>query len=152
MQWLAHRLALGHAWRDHLDRPALVGDDRPLAIHGVTQRIDHAADHRVAHWHAEKLPGAANFVPLVDRQIVAQNDDADGVLFEVERQADHAAGEADHLAGHHAGEAVHAGDAVAHLEHAAHLAHVDARLVLLDLGLQDGSDFVGFEFHNAFQE
>src|SRR5206468_3116581 len=115
--------------------------------HGVPKRVDHAADHGVAHRHAEQLAGTADFVPFVDRQVIAQDDHADGVLFEVERQADHAAGKADHLARHHAGEPVHAGNAIPDLQHAAHLADVDARLVLLDLGLEDGGDFVGFEFH-----
>src|ERR1043165_5686043 len=45
--------ALRHARRDHFHRPALVGDNRPLAIQWIAQRIDHAADYRVPHRHAE---------------------------------------------------------------------------------------------------
>ena len=58
-----------------------------------------------------------------------------------------AAGELDHFARHHAGQAVDAGDAVAHFDHAADLADVDARFELLNFLLNDGSDLVGFEFH-----
>ena len=85
--------------------------------------------------------------PSLICEVVAEDDHADGVLFEVEGQADDAAGELDHFAGHHAGQAVDAGDAVAHLEHAADLADVDLRLELLNFLLDDGSDLVGFEFH-----
>ena len=61
-------------------------------------------------------------------EVVAQDDDADRVLFEVEGQAVDAAGELDHFAGHDAGQAVDARDAVADLEHAPDLADVDLRL------------------------
>ena len=56
-------------------------------------------------------------------------------------------GKLDHLAGHHAREAVDPGDAVADLEHAADLADVDPGLELLDFMLDNGSDLVGFESH-----
>ncbi len=114
----------------NLDRPPLGGDDRALAVERIAQRIEHAADHRVADRHGQQLAGALDLVPFLDRQVVAENDHADGVLFQVERQADDAAGELDHLAGHDARQAVDAGDAVAHLQHAADLADVDLRLVL----------------------
>ncbi len=129
MQRLADRLALGDAGGDHFDRAALAGDDRALAVERIAQRIDHAAEHRVADRHAQQLPGAADFVAFVDLQVVAEDDDADRVLFEVEGQADDAAWELDHFAGHHAGQAVDAGDAVAHFEHATDFADVDLRLV-----------------------
>ena len=124
--------------------------DRPAAVQRIAQRVDHAAEHGVAHRHGEQPAGAAHFVALVDREEIAENDHADGVFFEVEGQADdaaRAAGELDHLARHHAGEPVDAGDAVADLDHAADLADVDARLELLNFLLNDGSDLVGFEFH-----
>ena len=70
-------------------------------------------------------------------QIVAQNDHADGVFFQVERQAGDAAGELDHFAGHDARQAVDAGNAVAHLQHAPDFADVDVRLVLLDFSLEN---------------
>ena len=70
-------------------------------------------------------------------QIVAEDDHADGVLFQVERQADDAAGELDHFAGHHARQAVDARDAVAHFEHATDFADVDLRLVVLNFRLDD---------------
>ena len=92
-------------------------------------------------------PVLRDLVAFVDREVVAENDDADGVLFEVEGQAVDAAGKLDHFAGHDARQAVDARDAVAHLDHAADLADVDLRLVLLNFLLDYGSDLVGFEFH-----
>ena len=132
-----HRLPLGDARGDDFHRPAVVRDDRALAVERIAERIDHAAEQLVADRHAEQLAGAADFVAFGDRQVVAEDDDADRVLFEVERQADRAVGELDHLAGHHARQAVDAGDAVAHFEHAADLADVDLRRVVLDFLLND---------------
>ena len=122
-------------------------DDRALAVERIAERIDHAAEQLVAHRHAEQPAGAADFVAFVDLQVVAEDDDADGVLFEVERQADRAVGELDHLAGHHARQAVDAGDAVADFQHAADLADVDLRREVLDFLLNDRGDFVAIEFH-----
>ncbi len=56
-------------------------------------------------------------------------------------------GKLDHLAGHHAGQAVDAGDAVADFQDRADFADVDLVLVLFDFALNDRSDFVRIEFH-----
>ena len=108
LQRLLDRLPLGHAGGVGLDQPALGGDDRPAAVQRVAQRVDHAAEHGVADRHGEQPAGAADLVALVDREEVAEDDHADRVLFQVEGQPVDAAGELDHLAGHHAGQAVDA--------------------------------------------
>ena len=48
------------------DVAALGGDDRALAVQRIAQRIDHAADHGLAHRHAQQLAGALDLVALVD--------------------------------------------------------------------------------------
>ena len=53
---------------DHLDRAALVGHDRPLAVERIAQRIDDAAEHLFADRNAQQLAGAADLVPFVDLQ------------------------------------------------------------------------------------
>ncbi len=69
------------------------------------------------------------------------------MFFEVEGQPDDAAGKLDHFAGHHAGQAVDARNTIAHFQHATDLADVDLRLEVFNFRLNDGSDLVGFEFH-----
>ena len=142
-----HRLPPGHAGGVGLDRPPLGGDQRRAAVQRIAQRIEHAAQHGIAHGHAEQAAGAAHLVALVDLQVVAQDDDAHRILFEVEGQAVHLAGELDHLAGHDVRQAVDAGDAVAYFDHATDLADVDAGLELFNFLLDYGSDLVGFESH-----
>src|SRR5207249_3098102 len=117
-----------------LDGPRFGRNDRALAVERVAERVDDAADHRVPHRHAEQLAGRADLVPLLDLEVVAEDDDGDGGLFQVERQpTDAGLAELAHLAGHHAGQAVDARDAVADLEHAADLPDVLAGADLADL-------------------
>ncbi len=147
LERLLDRLPRSHARGHRLHRPPFGRDDRPAAVQRIAQRVDDAAQHRLAHWHAQQLSGAADFVPLVDREIVAEDRHPDRVLFEVERQAVDARGKLDHLAGHDAGQPVDPGDAVADLQDAPDFADVDPGFVLLNFLPDNGSDLVGFESH-----
>ncbi len=144
---LVDRLPIGDAGGGRLDQARLVRQDRPLVVDRHAERVDHPADHRLADRHAEELAGCGDGLALVDLCKVAEDDHADRRLFEVECQAADPVRELDHLAGHHAGEAVNPRDAVAHLEHAADLGPGHLGLKLLDLALNDCCDLVGSEFH-----
>ena len=82
------RLPAGDAGGDRLDRPerasVTIG---PLPSSGLPERIDDAADQRLADRHLQQLAGGADLVALGDFEVVAEDDDADRVLFEVEGQA-----------------------------------------------------------------
>ena len=144
-----HRLPFGHAGGQELDRPPLGGGDRAFAVQRVAQRIEHAADHGVADRYRQQLAQRADLVPFVDLEVVAQNDDPDAVLFQVEGQPVHAVGKRDHLARHHVGQSVDVGDPVADVQHRAHFADVQLALVLLDLFLDDRGNFVSIESHRV---
>ena len=102
-----------------------------------------AANHCGSDRHFEQCAGRSHFVAFDDFQVVAEDDDADRTLFQIERQpADLGAGEFDHLAGHDAGQAVDAGDAVPDFQHFPHLTGFDLLAVLLDLLLEDADNFI----------
>ena len=61
------------------------------------------------------LPVAADLVAFLELRVVAEDDDADLGLVEVQRQAGDAVAEVEHLVEHHVGEAFDLGDAVADL-------------------------------------
>ena len=149
LQRLADGRPLGHAGGKRFHRAAMGGDDGALAIERVAERVEHAADHRLSNRHAEQFAGAAHLVPFGDLQIVAEDDHADRVFLEVEREAGDATGELDHFSGHHAGQAPHARNAVAHFEHAADFADVNARFVAADLLTEYRGDLVCIEFHGC---
>ena len=119
----------------------------PLPSSGLPSGSTTRPMHAFAHRHAQQPAGAFDFVPFLDRQVVAQDDHADRAFFEVEGQPDGAVGKLDHFAGHHARQAVDARDAVAHFQHPSDFADVDLGVEGFNFRLNDGSDLVGFEFH-----
>ena len=117
---------------------------------GCAEGVDHAADQRVAHGDLGDLAGALDDVALADRLEVAEEHDADVVLFQVEHQAHHVVAEVEQLAGHGVLQAVDAGDAVAGLEHGAGLGDRDLLVEALDLLADDLTDFFGANLHACF--
>ena len=111
---LFHRLAGDHARRQALDRVELRGLDRALAVDGLAERIDHAADQRFAHRHRHDAAGAADFVAFLDLRVIAEQHRAHLVFFQVHGDAGNVVRELDQLAGHDLFQAVDSGDAVAH--------------------------------------
>ena len=151
LQRLIDRLPPRDAGGLELDRPSLGGGDRPLAVERIAERIDDPADHGVADRHLEQGAQRPHLVAFLDFEVVAQHDDADRVLFEVEGQAAHlGTAELDHLAVHDVRQAVDAGNAVADFQDSADLAGVEAGAEVPDFLSQYGSDLVCFEFHNCF--
>ncbi len=118
---LLHRLPVDDAGGEALDREELLGLDRPLAVDRLAERVDDAAEHRVADRHRDDAAGALDLVAFLDLLVVAEQHGADAVLFEVQRDAEHAVRKLDHLAGHRPLDAVHARDAVTDRNHACRL-------------------------------
>ena len=145
---LLHRLALDDAGRLELDAAGVRRVDRALAVDRLAERVDDAAEQRLADRHLGDAAGAPDLVALADLLRLAEDGGADVVLFEVEHQAVDVVRELQQLAGGGLVEAVDAGDAVAGGQHAAGLAHLDVALVLLDLALDDVADFRGADFHS----
>ena len=106
--------------------------DRALAVERVAERVDDAADQRLADGHAGDAAGAAHGLALLDVLPLAEERGADVVLLEVEREPGDAVLELEHLQRDGVLEPVHAGDAVADLEHGADLGEVGLDVVLLD--------------------
>ncbi len=121
--------------------------DRALPVQRTTKRVHHAADQGFPTRHAEQPPGRADFLGLLDAQVIAQHHRTDGVLFEVEHHAGGPAGELEHLARHGLVQPVDAGHAVADLEHLADLGDVELGLVAGDLLFDDRGYLVCLEFH-----
>ena len=79
--------------------------------------------------------------------VLAEQHRADAVFFEVQRDAEHAVRELEHLAGHGALAAVHARDAVAERHHGADFGHVDRDGEAADLFANNLGDLVCFDRH-----
>src|SRR6185437_9385181 len=117
LQRFFHRLADDDAWRLRFDFTRGLRVDVPHAVDRPAQGVDDAANERGTDRDLEHARGAADFVALLELEVVTENDGADVVLFEVQRErGDLIPGlrgrDLEHLAGHGFLEAVDARDAV----------------------------------------
>ncbi len=138
------------ARRLDLDAAAVRRLDRTLAVDRLPERVDDAADERLADRHVEDAARALDDRALLDVRHVAEADGADVVGLEVEHEAHQAARELEELAGHRPFEAVDARDAVADAEDRAGLGRERGLLVVLDLLLDDRGDLFGAKLHRRF--
>ncbi|MNS76903.1 hypothetical protein D3C72_1104610 [compost metagenome] len=138
---LAHRLTRDHARRDLLDHVGFLRVDRALAVDRLAQRVDHAAQQFATHRHFQNAAGALHRVAFGNVFVVTQHHGAHGVTLQVQRQAKGVAGEFQHLALHHAGQAVHAADTIGHGDHRAGVAHFSVGAKTRDAGLDQLADF-----------
>ena len=143
LERLFHRLARDDAGRLELEGPRLRRLDRTAAVECVAQRVDDAAEHRVAHRDARDAAGPADRLALLDVLPVAEERGADVVLLQVEREADDAVLELEHLQRDGVLEPVDPRDAVADLEDGPDLREVGLDVVVLDPILEDRGDLFG---------
>ena len=101
--------------RELLDRIGGVAGDGPLAVQRLTERVDDAPQQPLADRHLEKLPGRADLVAFLKLRVVAEDDDADLGLVQVQCQTGDALAEVEHLVEHGIGQAFDLGDTVADL-------------------------------------
>src|SRR5262249_9722973 len=135
----------------HVDA-ALLGHigEFALAVDGIAQRIDHAAQKTLAHRHFHDCAGALDGVAFLDGGVGAEDHHADIVGFQVQRHALDAAGKLDHLAGLAIIETIDAGDAVADRQNLADFADLRVGTEILDFALQDRGNFSGLDIHVHF--
>ena len=112
LQRLFHRLAFDHAGGDAFQREVIAGFNRALAVNGTTEGINDTSDKRLTYWNGNNPPCAPDFVTFLQVGVVAQQDGANLIFFEVHGDAGHVSGKLKHLASHDLLEAVQTGDAV----------------------------------------
>jgi hypothetical protein len=149
---LADALARDHAGSDLLDRRGQLGVDRALAVDRRAERVDDASLQLGADRHLEDATGRLDGVALGDVLVLAQDDGADRVALEVEREAEGrlAVGgrrKLEHLALHRLGEAVDTADAVGHRDDGALVADVGRDGEPFDSALDQLGDFGGVQLH-----
>ncbi len=141
------RLTGDHAGRHQLHRLALLGVDGALAVDWLTKSVDDPTDEGLAHRDLGDAARGADLVALFDLVVGAHDDDADGVLLQVQGQARDATGELHDLTRLHAGEPVNVGDAVADVGDDADIFAEDRDVKFLDLLLQQLGDFLALDSH-----
>ncbi len=123
----AHGLPVDHAGGDDFDFAETRGGDRALAVDGFADGVDHPAHEFRADGNGHDARGAAYFIALADQGVVAQENRAHRILFEVQGHAPDAVGEIEQFAGHAVGESMDPRDAVTDGENGSDLGGVGAR-------------------------
>ena len=101
----------------------------------------------LADRHRDDPVRALDRVAFLDFLVVAEEHRADAFLFEVQRDAEDAVRELEHLAGHRLLDAVHAGDAVADRDDRADFGDVDVDGIAANLVADDSGNLFGFDVH-----
>ena len=133
-------LARDHARCDDVDRTRLCARDGALAIERTPERVDDATDELGTDRGLDDAAGRLDLAALLDAGVLAEDDRADGVLFQVEGEAEDVVAEVQELGGHAVREAVDARDAVADLDDGAHVHGFGLSLEPLDLRFDDVGD------------
>ena len=130
-----------------LDLAELLGGDGALAVDGLADAVDHAADQGVAHRDLGDPLGPLDGVAFLDLDVLAEDHGADVVLLEVQHHAHDAAGELEQLAGHDVVQAVDPGDTVTDRDDGADLGDLDGLLEVRNLLFDDLADFLCLDLH-----
>ena len=109
------------ARRLQLEGTTTLGGDVAETVDRVAERVDDTAEVAVADGDRQDLTGAGDLLAGLDTGEVAEHDDTDLVLVEVQREALDAVLEADELVRHDAGKTLDVGDAVGGVDDRAHL-------------------------------
>ena len=111
-------------------RRVSVRGEGALAVDGLAQGVDHAAQQGVTERDRKDAAGGPDDLLLLEGVDLAEHDGADGVLVEVHGEAQGPVLELEQLVDRRAGQARDAGDAVADLDDAADLLGPDLRGVV----------------------
>src|SRR5215216_1763555 len=127
------------------------GIDRSCVVDWTTERIDNASDELGSDGDFEHARRAADFIALLEDEIVAEDDGADVVFFEVQGErrdlvACLGGSDFEHLAGHRGGEAIYASNTVLNFEDGTDFFNVQvAEVSRFDFAKKDVLDFAGAE-------
>jgi hypothetical protein len=143
LQRLAHRLAAHDAGGLDLHAAQLHACQVALAVDRLAERVHDAAEDAVTDGHRQDAAGRLDGLAFFDLVHVAEHDGTDGVLVEVQRQADRAVFELEEFVHAGVGQAAHAGDAVADFGDAADGAGLERRLEAVEVLLERRRDVGG---------
>ena len=138
-----HRLAQHYIGSHPLYRVGLFILYRPLAIQRLPQRVYHPPDETITHRHLGDPPGAAHLIPLLDLRVVSEDNHANTVLFKIECKPNNPIGELDQFVIPGPIKTMNASDAIADLNHSAHIHHCHHGAELLDLLSDDRGNILG---------
>ena len=126
------------------------GVDGPLAVDGVAQGVDDAAQHLLPSGDIGPAAGAAHQVPFLNALLRAQQGAAHAACLQVHGQGAHPVFKLQKLAVHDVFQAIHGGNTVPDLNDGAGFADLGLLLILGNFLFQYGYDFFRFAVQSSF--
>ena len=136
-------LALDDAGCAHLNGAIALCGNGTLAVNGLAQCVDNTPDQTAAHGYRDHLAGALDGIAFLDSVVGTQDNDGNGVFFQVLCHAIGAVGEFHQLACHALIQAGSLGNAVTDQDDHTGLAGFQFIFVVLDLTTDDFCNFFG---------
>ena len=144
---LRNGLTVDDARGDLFDDVEFLRFNGALAVDRLAERVHDAADEFAADGNGKDAAGRLDRVAFRDVLVFTENHGADGVAFEVEREAVGVVGELQHFALHHVVQTVNTADTVGHGDHGTLGAKISGNAEAFDTLLQQFADFTGIELH-----
>ena len=116
-----HRFARDDTRRLDVHQTAFIRLDRALAIDGIAQGVDNAAQQALAHGYVNDFTGTFYCIAFGNGGVGTENNDADVIAFQVQGHTFDTAGEFHHFAGLYLIQTVNAGDTITHGQNLANL-------------------------------
>ena len=119
------------------NRSGMAGLNFAFSIHALSKCVDDAANQLFANRNGNNAPRATNDAAFVQAHIATQNNNGDGIFFQVKRHAIFAVFKLDQLVGHAAFKSAGTGDTVSDQNDRTGFVLLKLLIVLFDLGLND---------------
>ena len=152
---LTDALTRNHARSHFFNNVRQFGIDWTFAVNWLPQRIDHASNQFRSHGHFQNASRAFDGITLRNMFIAPQDHGANGIAFQIQRQAKSGLairchGKLQHLALHGIGEAMNANNAISDRDYCALVANFGANAQPFNTAFDKFRNFGWIELHDSF--
>ena len=118
-----------NTWCRALNGPEFVRDNRSLAVNGLTEGVDNAAQKSITRWHLNNTLGSLDQIAFFNKGVGTKQNRADTVFLKVQYHTEYVARKLQKLAGHALFQSMDPRDAVSDLQHSTGIFDLKLRLV-----------------------
>ena len=137
-----YRLSVGNARSFDFNVAISVSLDFASAVNRLSQRIDHAADDRIAYGNLHQTARSLYYVAFLDGFRISQKNGTYIAFFQVHGHAVNAVRQFQQFTGHAVFKAIYMGDTVADFKNRTYFIDIEVYFVIFNLFFNDRCDFI----------
>ena len=137
-----YRLSVGNARSFDFNVAISVSLDFASAVNRLSQRIDHAADDRIAYGNLHQTARSLYYVAFLDGFRIPQKNGTYIAFFQVHGHAVNAVRQFQQFTGHAVFKAIYMGDTVADFKNRTYFIDIEVYFVIFNLFFNDRCDFI----------